>query len=268
MRQLKFCLAILGMFFLAGVLFAEEAPQEMHDFNFAGYEDGGQKKWEVNAESANILADEVKMKNIKGKAYGEEDNFDLEADKGTYNKSVGKLHLQDNVVGTSESGAKLVTDSLDWDAKKGLITTEDMIDIKKDNMQSTGKGAEADQNLKTIKLKEDVTVNIDREEGKTLNKTVITCDGPLDIDYQNETAIFNKNVVAVDEQGTMFADKMTVYFDTATKKIKKVVCSGSVKMENEQNSAYGETMTYDANSDKARVVGRPQLIFYSEKSQE
>jgi LPS export ABC transporter protein LptC len=243
----------------------KEAEQKMLNFNFAGYEDGGQKKWDVSADTADIFSDVVNMQKVVGKAYGESDNFKLTADTGVYSKSAGNLHLQDNVIGTSDSGAELLTDSLNWDAKTGLITTEDKVNIKKENISSFGTGATANQNLKTVALNKDVTVNISREGETGASSTVITCDGPLDIDYNAQVAVFNKNVVATDEKGKLFADKMTVYFDTATKKIKKVVCSGDVKIDNGQNSAYGQEVTYNSDDKTASITGRPCLIFYSQK---
>lgn len=262
----------LGSILLGGILLAEDAmtkdaEQQMVDFNFAGYEEGGTKKWDVSAEVADFFTEVVNMQNVIGRAYGKEDNMQLVADEGVYNKVAGTLHLQDNVIGTSDSGARLVTDSLNWDAQKSLITTEDKVDIKKENMQTIGTGVVAHQDLKTVTLKRDVTVNIDREEKGIFRKTVITCDGSLDIDYNAEVAVFNDNVVATDEQGKMFADKMTVYFDTKTKKIRKVICTGDVKIENQDNSAYGEVVTYDANGQKARLTGRPCLIFYTQKEE-
>lgn len=276
-KSLKIILVVVYCFLslkLCNFVFAEEensleaeraAGQQMIDFNYAGYEDGGTKKWDVSAKTADIFTDVVNMKNITGKAYGEDDNMQLVADTGIYNKAVGSLHLQDNVIGTSDGGARLVTDSLDWDAKTGLITTDDQVDIKKDTMHTIGKGVVAHQKLKTIQLKKDVTVDMTREEQGSLRQTVITCDGPLDIDYNAQIAVFNDNVVATDDQGKMYADKMTVYFDTETKQIKKVLCTGNVKIDQEQGSAYGEAVTYNANDQKAQITGRPCLIFYSEK---
>jgi len=264
---------IICLFLSPNVIFAQteddqDAGQQMIDFNFAGYEDGGKKTWDISAEAADILTDVVHMQQITGKTYGDDDTMQLVADKGDYKKTEGKLHLQDNVVGTSESGAKFTTDSLDWDANEGLITTEDKVHIQKDNMSSTGTGIIAHQELKKVQFQKDVTVNIDREVESGMQRTVITCDGPLDIDYGGEVAIFNDNVVATDEQGKMYADKMTVYFNSKTKKIRKVVCSGNVKIDNDQNSAYSELVTYDSDDQKARLTGRPCLIFYTQSKDE
>jgi LPS export ABC transporter protein LptC len=162
-----FLFLILGLF-TAFSLSAEEAiaptmdssNQQILDFELSGFGDQGTKTWEVKGNSADIFSDTVKLNDINARVYGEQDNVNLVADFGVYDKANGKVHLEDNVVVTSDSGAKLVTDSLDWEQDIQRVSSKDSVDITKDNLKAVGRGIEAEPNLKKVKLNEDVKVDI------------------------------------------------------------------------------------------------------------
>lgn len=257
-----------------------ETPSQMLDFDLASYGEGGKKAWEIKGESADMLTDVVKLSNIVANLYGKEENMNLKADKGDYDKSNGKIHLEKNVVATTTSGAKLTTDSLDWSQKDQKITTNDIVNIQKENLEATGKGAQAEPALKKIFLKEEVKVDIleKEKEGKDSketgpkekiagpSKTTITCDGPLEIEYEKGMAVFNNNVLARNpEQGDIYCDTMTMYFKFKEKQIDKVICHGNVKIVKGENVTTSQEAVYDSKEGKMTLTGRPQLIIFSEE---
>ena len=65
---------------------------------------------------------------------------------------------------TTSSGAKLTTDSLDWDRKNHLVTTKDTVNIERDNMITTAQGAKGEPDLNKVTLEKDVTVNINPDD--------------------------------------------------------------------------------------------------------
>ena len=244
------------------------APPQMLDFDLASYGDAGKKKWDLKGESADMLTDVVKLSNIEANFYGNEEDMNLKAEKGDYDKANSKVHLQDNVVATTSSGARLTTESLDWAQKDQKITTNDTVNIKRENMEVTATGAQAEPSLKKIYLKEDVKVDIEQKEKDKPepSKTTITCDGPLEIDYDKETAVFNNNVVANNPtQGNIFCDKMTVHFKFKEKTIDRVVCQGNVRIVKGENVTLSEEAIYDAASKKMILTGRPQLTIFTEE---
>ncbi|MBM3245689.1 MAG: LPS export ABC transporter periplasmic protein LptC, partial [Candidatus Omnitrophica bacterium] len=95
-----------------------ESDQQISDFSLAGYGEQGKKTWELSGKSADIFDEVVKLKDITGNLYGKDEDIKLTSDKGDFNKTEGKIFLEDNVVITTTSGAKLTTDSLEWDRKK------------------------------------------------------------------------------------------------------------------------------------------------------
>lgn len=251
---------------------AQDPQQKMLDFSLVGYTQKGRKSWEVMGKSADIFSDIVRLSSVNANVYGEEENINLVGDKGAYDKTSGKMHLQDNVVITTQSGGRLSTDSLDWDRVSQSVTTADVVNIEKQNLKARAKGLEGQPNLKKVFLKDDVKVELQEEQaaGDALlagkEPTVITCDGPLEIDYEKEVAIFNTNVkVNQKEQGDMYADKMEAYFDFKNKKILRIKSMGNVKIVKGENTSYSEEAEYSAAAKKMVLTGRPRLVIYSEE---
>ena len=61
------------------------------------------------------------------------------------------------------------------------------------------------------------------------NGRVITCNGPLEVDYEERKAILKNNVKIIDTEGTMYADEMIAYFDSDKRQIEKIEWLGNVK---------------------------------------
>src|SRR3990167_415501 len=251
---------------------AQDQEQKMLDFSLVGYTQKGRKSWEVIGKSADIFSDIVRLTSVNANVYGEEENINLVGDKGAYDKTSGKMHLRDNVIITTQSGGRLITDSLDWDRASQRVTTTDVVNIEKQNLKAQAKGLEGQPNLKKVFLKDDVTVELQEEQGagdaplSSKEPTVITCDGPLEIDYEKEIAIFNTNVkVNQKERGDMYADKMEAYFDFKNKKILRIKSMGNVKIVKGENTSYSEEAEYSAATKKMVLTGRPRLVIYSEE---
>ena len=244
---------------------SSEAPQHFQGFDLAGYGEGGQKSWDIKGDTADIVGNLIKLTNIIANAYGEE-KMNLTAKNGTLDKISGNMHLEDDVVITTDTGAKLLTDSLDWEKEKDLVRTEDEVTIIREDMTAVGTGAKAQPSLSTAQMNKDVTVNLNTEPKSPQGRMMtITCDGPLEIDYQKQIAVFNTNVVAVDVGRKLQADRMELFFDKATNKIKEVVCIGNVVINQGENTSYSDRAVYKAGEQKILLSGRPKLIFYTEE---
>lgn len=244
----------------------KEADEKILGFELNNFDEKNNKTWDLRGDTLEMFGEVIQLTQVNANVYGEKDNMNVVADTGTYNRGEGKVHLEDNVVMTSESGAKVMTDTLDWFQKDQLVTTEDKVNISRGTMEAEGVGAVGKPDLKQLSLKKDVQVDIDpQDENDPTRKVTITCDGPLDIDYVKGEAIFNNNVEAVDSDRQLFADKMTGYFDQETKQIVKVVCEGNVKIVRAENIAYSQRAIYDANTQQISLIGRPKLIIYDQQ---
>ncbi len=266
MKKLKTVLALSFVVALGQkMIFAEETPQQFQGFNLEGYSQDGQKSWDVKGDTADIMGNMIKLTNIEANAYGDE-KMNLTAQNGTIDQASGQMHLQKDVVITTETGTQLKTDSLDWEREKDLVTTDDPVTITNKDMTATGTGAVAHPGLKTAQMNEDVTVQMKTEpiSEKPLSQIVtITCDGPLEIDQAKQFAVFNKNVVAVQEGRMLKADKIELYFDANTNKIKEMICLGNVSITQGENTSFSDKAVYNAIDQKMVLSGRPKLILFT-----
>jgi LPS export ABC transporter protein LptC len=264
---------------------AAQSDQQISDFSLAGYGEKGRKSWDLSGKTADIFEDVVKLKEIKGNLFAETEQVMLVADNGDFNKADGKVHLEDNVVITTASGAKLTTDSLDWDRKNQLVTTPDKVNIQKENMTTIATGAKGEPNLNKVTLEKDVTVKITAAvdaEQETMgllakDQVIITCDGPLEVDYQHNVAKFNNNVSADKGDAVIYCDTMDIYFNRTKgsegkekqqemlggNKIDKILAKGNVKIVKGQNISFSDEATYTASDQKIVLKGRPKLVIYS-----
>ena len=262
----------------------QESDQQISDFSLVGYGERGKKTWDLSGKSADIFDEVVKLKDIVGNMYNEKENVKLTADTGDFKKTDNSVHLEKNVVLTTSSGAKLTTNSLDWDRKNNLIYTKDQVNIQRDAMITTAVGARAEPGLSQVKLEKDVNVqmmppgNGAQTKAGATNKVVITCDSSLDIDYAKNIATFNDNVKVDREGSQIYADKMDVYFISDKGKtpketdksgmglggkIDKIIARGNVKIVRGENISYSDEAIYSASENKITLTGKPRIVIES-----
>jgi len=260
-----------------------ESPQQMADFSLSGFAERGKKSWDLTGKQADIATEVIKLKNIESNLYGDRENMKLTADRGDFDRLKGSLHLEEDVVITTSSGARLTTNSLDWDRKEQLVTTPDMVNIVKDDVIINGLGGRANTEFNKVDLEKDVKVQINNSPlpgSPKREKIEITCDGPLEVDYQNNLAVFRNKVNVQTQDGVIESDIMDVYFssDKSSKKeqrdgqtasefsgskIDKIVARGNVKITRGQNVSFSEQAVYAAEARKITLTGRPKLVIYS-----
>ena len=287
-------LILIGMTFVfaeeqkaqAAANLTQEADQQVNDFSLSGYGDRGKKTWDLAGKSADIFNDVVKLKTVEGNLYGKDEDIKLTADRGDFNKSDGKVHLEQNVVITTSAGTKLNTESLDWDRKAQRVSTLDKVNIARDNVLVVALGAQGEPDLKKIAFEKDVKLDINpteedlKKENGLKEKITITCDGPLNIDYEKSVATFLNNVQVERQDSTIYSDKMEVYFISSKEKkekkdkepgfmgssIDKIVARGNVRVVRGENTSYSQEAIYTAKDKKLTLTGRPKLVIYSTES--
>ncbi|MDD5422443.1 MAG: LptA/OstA family protein [Candidatus Omnitrophica bacterium] len=237
-------LAVVMSFAITGASGAETAPKNTEasgiggdsvkhkilSFNLEGVTEKGEKKWDVTGEAAEaITSDKIKLDNIVARAYGDEASATITADKGVYNKALNNVQLEQNVKATIENKVDATGDISMFGASSPI-----------DKAKAFG-----------------------GEKAKK-RKTVITCDGEVQFDYEKNQAYFSKNVKVVNDEGTIDADKITIYMDTSTKKLKEIVADGNVKITRGENTTYSEKATYIDAEKRILLTGRPRLVIYQE----
>jgi lipopolysaccharide export system protein LptA len=208
----------------------DQVQHKVLSFNLEGLSDKGAKKWDVTGESAESVSEkEVKMANIVANAYGEEAQATITADKGVYDKSKNNVRLEENVKATIESTEGFSGQFVDMSNVTGPQKSGNPVPGKKEK-----------------------------------TKTVITCDAEVQFDYEQNQAYFSKNVKVISEDGSIKADKITVYLDPATKRVKEIVAEGNVCITRGENITYSDKATYVEADKKIILIGKPRLVIYQE----
>ena len=235
----------------------ELLTEQMRQFTITGFTDSGNKAWELNANTADILADIVNLSTIKGTSFGDDVKVDLTSIKGVFNRSSSNILLKEEVIIKSDEGTVLLTDSLNWNAKEEIVTTDDFVFINRKDMDVSGKGAWAKPNLKIANILKEVTLVVKDPPA------VITCDGPLEMDYYKNVAYFNNKVHVVDKETVIDADKATAYFDPKKRSLVKVLCVGNVEITRGEDKTFADSLTYLPGEGRVVLKGRPKIIIDS-----
>ncbi len=260
--------------------FAQEGDQSVDGFSLVQYEDGGAKKWELNGRSAEVRDGKVKINEVSALTFGEDATLKLKARQGTFDREHELVHLENNVIVKTTDGTRLSADSLDWDVKTKNVFTDASVTIKRHGLEAKGIGAEMNLNGKTAKLKKDVTVDITSMApsylatsgpepqgygaGKQQATTTITCDGQLELNYKKNRATFRNNVKVVDQEGTIFADRVDVCFSPDSRRIKCVAAKGNVRVVNGENVTYSDKAIYLVDQGRVILPKRPRLVIKNE----
>ena len=235
--------------------------QKVYRFSFSKYDTNGKRELEIEGDSANIFSKNIFFNNVLAKAFAEDSPITITADNGVFDKSTNNVHLQKNVIATTNTGTRLLTEELDINPNQKTVETEVHAKVKRENLHVEGIGASGDSQLKKVNFRKNVTVVVQNPETETKTPTIITCDGPLEIDYERNIAHFSKNVIATDERGKLFADFMDVFYSQTTKKIYKIIATGSVVIVNKDgHQTYSDNAIYLAEEGKIILGGDVEAV--------
>jgi len=243
----------------AGSLRDQDIPlgEKVKVFSMSGFSDSGKKSWELRGSSADIFADVINLFDISGDSYGDGVKVSLKSDKGVFDRKTSNVELHDNVRIDTDEGTTLKTQVLKWDSGGRRVFTDDNVYINRKEMDISGTGALARHNLKLVQLNRDITVDVKDPAA------VITCAGPLEVDYAKNTAIFNNDVRVTDEEASITADKATAYFEPKSRSLKMLYCEGNVSIKKGQDTTSAKQLTYLPAEGRVLLEGRPKIIIRS-----
>jgi len=235
--------------------------QQMSAFSIDGRSAKGANQWRLEGASAEIIGEEIHLYELKAVVYGEEGVVNITSDRGVFIKDKGEVELMGDVVAVSDDGLCLTTERARWSQTTKIISTDDFVTIKRETMTAMGTGGMADSDGQKATLKEDVTVIIEPD-------MKVTCDGSLDVSYNENKAVFHDNVKVIDKDGDLFADKLTVNFNTETRKMSEVVAEGNVKIKKGNSYTMSDKAIYSDTTASARLIGKPRVIIDLEELDE
>lgn len=262
----KFCfaLAMMGMasFVRAESPAAQDAvvstDQKALSFIVDGRSPKGARQWHLEGSSAEIINDEIHLEDMKAVAYGDDSEVNLSSDSGIYRKDEGEVELIGDVHVKSSDGAILTTEKAKWSQLTKDISTDTDVRVEGDGMVAKGDGAIANSDKKTASLIKDVEVRIEPF-------TVVKCDGPMEIEYDANKAVFYNNVSVEDKDGKLYSDMLTVFVDKDTKKLSTVVAEGNVKVEKGHSYMTSDKAIYMGSTRSAKLIGNPKVVIAPEE---
>jgi LPS export ABC transporter protein LptC len=231
----------------------QELDQKVLSFRIDGRSPKDAKQWHLEGNSAEIRGETIYLNDLKAIAYGENVTANLTSDTGIYNKEKGEVELIGNVKVFTDDGFTLTTEQDKWSQMTKEIFTDNVVHITQEGMSAVGKGGTANSDEKTATLKEDVVVMMEPD-------TRVDCDGPLEVNYNENVAVFYENVKVEDKDGKLFADKLTVNFDPESKKLSQVTAEGNVKVKKGKSYTISEKAIYTESTKSAQLLGRPRVI--------
>jgi len=122
----------------------------------------GKKEWELEADRAEIYRREGKtiVQKLKIKFYDQGKITSIvTARQGELHSESGDMEVRGDVVVTSQQeGTTLKTESLNWDAIRKKIVTDDLVRQEKGGTIITGQGLESDPDLEKVVIKKNIKV--------------------------------------------------------------------------------------------------------------
>ncbi len=93
-------------------------------------------------------------------------------------------------------------------------------------------------------------------------KPIVITSQTLTADNRKHTAVFEGSVVAKTGDLVIYADQMTVFYDTSDNKIKKIHASGNVRVHNRERAIFSDEAVYFSNGDGERIIfsGSPRAV--------
>lgn len=118
----------------------------------------------------------------------------------------------------------------------------------------------------------------DRGFGFTASRAPINIDSDrLEADQKTNTITYKGNVIAKQEDVTLYANMLVIIYDPDTKKLKEIIAMGNVKVVQLDRRATGQKVTFDQDKNKvvldgdavvregANVIRGERITFYVEE---
>jgi len=112
------------------------------------------------------------------------------------------------------------------------------------------------QGKKEVEKSGEKGLQTDRNFGFTASRAPIDITSDtVEADQKTNTVTFKGNVIAKQEDTTLYAKTLTILYDPNTKKLKEIVAVGNVKVVQLDRRATGQKATFDQDKNKVVLDG-------------
>ena len=244
---------------------APGSDQQMTGFTIAGYdEENGAKRWELEGTRASMDGEMVLIQEPNAIGHDAERTAYLTARHARVNERTHQVQLQEDVTIHTTDGIWLTTPHLSWVPDQNLVTTGAPVRIESDHFLLRGNGMRGYSELKTATILKDIELVLNPTDDEPVNRerkqVIITCEGPLALDYKRSIATFEKNVHVNDPNGDMYSDVLVAYLNPDTRTIRYAEANGNVRIFQQKHQANSDRAVYEPAIGKITLVGKPSLL--------
>ena len=203
----------------------------------------------------------------------------ITADFGEMDKTNNKGFLYGNVITRLGEDLEIYTEDFTYSPGENTVNTDGPVTVKGGRMNVTGTGFEISLSDAKASIKNDPEMEIrsDKDDlflfsdqATPANKsnavsTFIRASGDLVFENKKKLATFHDNVRIFKGKSTVFADKLSVPFDSKLESMKRIIASGNVLASDGEKNAKGETLTWDSEKEIAILEDDPVAEFFDDK---
>jgi lipopolysaccharide transport protein LptA/LPS export ABC transporter protein LptC len=203
----------------------------------------------------------------------------ITSDTGEVDKATNRGVLHDNVITRLGEDLEIHTEDFMYSPEDNTVNTDGPVTVLGKQMKITGDGLEISLSEAKAVIKNDPEMEItsDKDEvflfsdkGTGTNRNIaetifVRASGELVFEHKKKLATFYDNVRISRGKSTVFADKLSVPFDSKLESMEQVIASGNVLASDGEKNAKGETLTWDSEKEIAILEDDPVAEFFDDK---
>jgi len=268
---------------------AEDVSQEIYGLYLPSYDENGKKVSAIRGAYTVFLNNKTyKITKPEIEFTGDSDNDDnddqpkdiiITADTGEIDKATNRGVLYGNVITRLGEDTEIYTEDFTYSPEDKTVNTDGPVTVLGKQMKITGDGFKINlpDAKAVIKRNSEMKIISDKDEnlsflnkGTVSNRNIaenifIRASGELVFEHKKKLATFHDNVRISRGKSTVFADKLSVPFDSKLESMEQVIASGNVLASDGEKNAKGETLTWDSENETAILEDDPVAEFFDDK---
>ncbi len=268
-----------------------DASQEIYGLYLPSYDDDGKIVSVIRGAYTVFLNNKTyKITKPEIEFAGDSDNDDedngrklkgivITADTGDVDKATNRGVLYGNVITRLGEDLVIHTEDFTYSSEDKSVDTDGPVTILGEQMKVTGDGFKVSLSGAKAVIKNDPVMEVTSDKndvflfsgkGAGANRDItenifVRASGELVFEHKKKLATFYDNVRISRGKSTVFADKLTIPFDSKLEGMKQVIASGNVLASDGEKNAKGETLTWDSEKEIAILEDDPIAEFFDDK---
>ena len=267
----------------------EDVSQEIYGLYLPSYDEDGKKVAVIrgaytvflNNKTYKITKPEIEITGDSDNDSNDREskNIIITSDTAEVDKATNRGVLYGNVVTRLGEDLEIFTEDFTYLPEDKIVNTDGPVTVLGVQMKITGDGFKISLSEAKAVIKRDPEMELtsDKDEnflfsdkGTVANRNIaenifIRASGELVFEHKKKIATFYDDVRISKGKSTVFADKLSVPFDSELEGVEQVIASGNVLASDGEKNAKGETFTWDSKNETAILEDDPVAEFFDDK---